>query len=281
MKNNLTVCKVYNGDDLHLHYAKGPSVESGREFHTYNEILYIPKINGRLITEGGEFTVTDGCLLLIPKESFHHLIISEPEKYTRFCINFDEINGLEEITETCMRDICVIKNPSEKIISLFGSLPEIFSETDNDKRILFHAVFSEILVYLKKELDRRVEIKPHSSDSAVGRALKFINKNYCSPINLNMIAESIGISPSSLSHIFKSSLNTSVYKYITEKRMAAAQRFLKNGAPPSAAAYMCGYSDYTVFYRAYKKLYGISPEQARDKSCLFNHFTPAEQKTEL
>lgn len=70
MKNNLTVCKVYNGDDLHLHYAKGPSVESGREFHTYNEILYIPKINGRLITEGGEFTVTDGCLLLIPKESF-------------------------------------------------------------------------------------------------------------------------------------------------------------------------------------------------------------------
>lgn len=268
--NNMTVCKIYDDGNLHLHYAKGPSIESGREFHTYNEILYVPRINGRLITEDGEFALTNGCILLIPKESFHHLIIHNPDEYTRFCLNFGEINGLEEITNTCMRDICVIENPGEKTISLFGSLPEILSESDGDKSVLIPAVFSEIMVYLKKELNRRVEIKHRSSDSAVSAALKFIGKNYCSPINLDMIAESIGVSPSSLSHIFKASLNTSVYRYITNKRMMTAQRFLSSGISPAAAAYKCGYSDYTVFYRAYKKYYGISPEQTKRKP--FNEF---------
>lgn len=269
----MEIYRVFDSDSLHLHYAKGPSIESGREFHTYHEILYIPEIEGRLITENGELTLADGCLLLIPKESFHHLIISEPEKYTRFCISFEEIRDLEEVTETCMQDICVIKNPGNRIVSLFSRIPEILSENDDDKRILIHAVFSEILVYLKKELNRRIEISPRSTDSAVYKALKFINRSYCSPINLNMIAKAAGISQSSLSHIFKRNLNTSVYKYITDKRMTAAQRLLKSGSTPSAAAFECGYSDYTVFYRAYKKYYGISPEQSGSKNVSLNHLT--------
>ena len=273
MQSDMEIYRVFDSDSLHLHYAKGPSIESGREFHTYHEILYIPEIEGRLITENGELTLADGCLLLIPKESFHHLIISEPEKYTRFCISFEEIRGLEEVTETCMQDICVIKNPGNRIVSLFSRIPEILSEKDDDKRILIHAVFSEILVYLKKELNRRIEISPRSTDSAVYKALKFINRSYCSPINLNMIAEAAGISQSSLSHIFKKNLNTSVYKYITDKRMTAAQRLLKSGSTPSAAAFECGYSDYTVFYRAYKKYYGISPEQSGSKNVSLNHLT--------
>lgn len=273
MQNNMKIYRVFDSDDLHLHYAKGPSIESGREFHTYHEMLYIPEIEGKFITENGELTLTDGCLLLIPGESFHHLIIGDPEKYTRFCINFEEICGLEEVTETCMQNICVIKNPGDKIISLFSRIPEILSEKDDDKRILIHAVFSEILVYLKKVLNRRTEISPRSTDSAVYKALKFINRNYCSPINLNIIAKAAGISQSSLSHIFKRDLNTSVYKYITDKRMTAAQRLLKSGLSPSAAAFECGYSDYTVFYRAYKKYYGISPEQSRSKNIFSNYFT--------
>ena len=88
-----------------------------------------------------------------------------------------------------------------------------------------------------------------------------------------MIAEAAGISQSSLSHIFKRNLNTSVYKYITDKRMTAAQRLLKSGSTPSAAAFECGYSDYTVFYRAYKKYYGISPEQSGSKNAYPNHLT--------
>lgn len=163
--------------------------------------------------------------------------------------------------------------PGNRIVSLFSRIPEILSEKDDDKRILIRAVFSEILVYLKKALNRRIEINPRSTDSAVYKALKFINRSYCSPINLNMIAEAAGISQSSLSHIFKRNLNTSVYKYITDKRMTAAQRLLKSGSTPSAAAFECGYSDYTVFYRAYKKYYGISPEQAGSKNASPNHLT--------
>ena len=264
----MTVCQSYDDDHLHLHYAKGPSLESGREFHTFHEILYIPEIDGRLITEGGEFALADGCLLLIPRERFHHLILHHPEGYTRFCFHFEQLGGLEKITEACMREVCVIEKPGERIVSLFGRLPDILAEAEDDKRILIQAVFSEILVYLKKDLNRRIEVRPYGSDSAVCRALTFIGRNYRGPIDLHMIADSVGMSPSSLSHMFKTALNTSVYQYITNKRMITAQRFLSAGVSPTATADACGYSDYTVFYRAYKKYYGVSPAQAKRKGTL-------------
>ena len=68
--------------------------------------------------------------------------------------------------------------------------------------------------------------------------------------------------------MFKTALNTSVDQYITNKRMITAQRFLSAGVSPTATADACGYSDYTVFYRAYKKYYGVSPAQAKRKGTL-------------
>ncbi len=267
-------CEIYNSDDLHLHYAKGPSIEPGREFHIYNEILYIPKITGKLITESGKIDIKSGTLLVIPRESFHHLIVDKPNEYTRFCFNFDNPKGLEEIVDICMRNTCIIENPSERIVSLFNSLPAIFSESEIDKGILIFAVFSEILVYLKKELKRGIQIDPKNSDEVICNVLNYINKNYCSPINLDEISDNLKISPSSLSHIFKKNLNISVYKYITDKRMITAQKLIKSGVSPTVTAFKCGFTDYTAFYRSYKKYYGMSPKESKNQQIFLdpNHY---------
>lgn len=260
-ENKAYICKTYSSEDLYLRYAKGPSIENGREFHTYNEILFIPEINGKLITENGDFKICDGSLIVIPKEAFHHLEITCPDRYTRFCFNFENIRGLDEAIEACTQKICVIEKPGEKITALFNSMLSIFDESEADKGILIHAVFSEILIYLKKELKYGTVTKSRDENSVIYKALKYINKNYCNNISISDISESLNISPSSLSHIFKKSLNISVYKYITDKRMVLAKKLLNSGTPPTAVCDKCGYTDYTVFYRIYKKHYGISPKK--------------------
>lgn len=215
-----------------------------------------------MITENGKTDIKSGTLLIIPRESFHCLIVDNPNEYTRFCFNFDVPKGLEEAVETRIQSICIVEKPSERTVSLFKKLPEIFSESESDKIILISAVFSEILVCLKKELKHGMQIKPKNSNPIINNALYYINKNYRNPIGLNEIAENLKISSSTLSHVFKRNLNISVYKYITDKRMLSAQRLIESGVPPTAAAYSCGFTDYTVFYRAYKKYYGVSPKEA-------------------
>ena len=60
-------------------------------------------------------------------------------------------------------------------------------------------------------------------------------------------------------HKFKAVTGGSVYGYINQKRLTSALAMLRKGASASDAAKECGFSDYTVFYRSFKKMYGFSP----------------------
>ena len=50
-----------------------------------------------------------------------------------------------------------------------------------------------------------------------------------------------------------------VYRYIMLKRLLIAKQMLTDGTPPGEVFSLCGFRDYTNFYRAFKAEYGISP----------------------
>ncbi|MBP3913408.1 MAG: AraC family transcriptional regulator [Lachnospiraceae bacterium] len=52
---------------------------------------------------------------------------------------------------------------------------------------------------------------------------------------------------------------TSVWKYISIKRLLAAHARILRGDSVSEAAYACGFGDYSSFFRMYKKHFGRAP----------------------
>ncbi len=55
----------------------------------------------------------------------------------------------------------------------------------------------------------------------------------------------------------------SVYQYLTQKRLAAICAEIKSGVPIGEACLHCGFHDYSSFYRAFFKTYGMSPSDYR------------------
>jgi AraC-like DNA-binding protein len=47
---------------------------------------------------------------------------------------------------------------------------------------------------------------------------------------------------------------------VSIKRLLAARAMIQRGEKASQAALVCGFSDYSVFYRAYKNHFGHSPK---------------------
>lgn len=67
------------------------------------------------------------------------------------------------------------------------------------------------------------------------------------------------LSKNQLNRIIKKATNTTVWSYITAKRLIYANELLYQGTPPLKTCEYCGFSDYPTFYKAYKKYFGHAP----------------------
>ena len=100
----------------------------------------------------------------------------------------------------------------------------------------------------------------------IEKAKNFINANFAvRELNLNMVAESVHISPAYLSQLFKQVTGESCIEYITKARINESRRLLKDTTLKTyEIAEMVGYSDSQYFSTSFKKIVGTSPTNYRN-----------------
>lgn len=249
-------------ENFHLKYATGEPMLKGEEFHNYHEFVFFLGGNSRLISKNIQLDLSLENIIMIPKNSFHQFVILNPDKYTRCILGFRETPELFGLINDIMTDVKVILQPQENVLSLFYNLMDVAKSdlSREEKKMFIQASLIHLLVFFKKQppnvVSRNINISPE-----VCQALHFIDKNFMDNISINSIADTLHISPSTLSHKFSRELNIPVYKYITEKRLSYVHKLLENGKNLYEAASMSGFGDYSGFFRMYKKRYGKVPSK--------------------
>jgi two-component system, response regulator YesN len=98
-------------------------------------------------------------------------------------------------------------------------------------------------------------IKSKRADSGPGyirAALRFIERRYMSAVSLDIVADSIGISPYYLSHLFREEMNITFLQYVTRFRMHQAERIAQEtGLPLEEIAERVGYKDASYFKKVF------------------------------
>ncbi|MFA9399042.1 MAG: helix-turn-helix transcriptional regulator, partial [Clostridiaceae bacterium] len=85
-------------------------------------------------------------------------------------------------------------------------------------------------------------------------------------ITLESVADHFYISKEYLSKMFKIHTKMNFSYYITEKRMKKAKELIvEQGIKIKNVAELVGYVDITHFYKKFKKYYGITPGEMREK----------------
>lgn len=101
---------------------------------------------------------------------------------------------------------------------------------------------------------------PRSSDTILA-VLDHVNEALCKPLFVEQLAERFFISKSHLLREFKRLMGTSLHRYIVQKRLILAKQYLQEGIPPMQASLRCGFGEYTSFFRAFRREYGVTPTE--------------------
>ncbi len=232
-----------------------------------HEILYFVSGSAGYYVEGRRYPLEHGDLMLMRKGEAHHLILNTNAAYERFILNFD-IPALSEWDA----DKQLMAPFLERSLGKFNHYPAALFP-DNHWRFYLEKIqkstgdFSKMcyLLPLLEEISQCFDILKNADSLATkdrcSPIVKYINHHLEDDLSLSFLAEHFYLSKTHLNRIFRQSTGTTVWNYITVKRLFLARERINAGVSPTKVYSSCGFQDYNTFYRAYRQYFGVSPKQ--------------------
>ena len=121
-----------------------------------------------------------------------------------------------------------------------------------------------LLTQIKRATNERsAQTMKAEKPELLDRITAFVEAHYDQEITIADLSRQFYVSSSTVSHLFKQRLGVSFYRYVTQRRLIAAKNLIQKGVLMENVAAKTGFADYSGFYRAFRKEYGVSPRQYR------------------
>ena len=237
-------------------------------FHPEWELMWLLDNPLTVSSGAGSFRAEKGSLLLFQPNEPHELHMID-EKCTFLCLQIaPELLRLESdlVTQTILLNpylgdgVGQVRSALLEIADAYLSREPYSSLLCIGQACLaFHKILGSIPV---RAITREELISQEKRNKRLASLIRFVDENYMHKIRLSDFAESEGFSMSYLSHFIKSTLNQSFQEYVNSVRVNCACKLISGGEEKLTAVCMAsGFSDYRYFSAAFKKQFGMTPEQ--------------------
>lgn len=267
---------LYKDADLELHHSftEHPSESLfPLRAHSRYEIYCFLEGQGYYTVEGHDYPLTPGCILIMRDGETHKLHISPDRPYERMALHFapylidpSHLDALLHAFRARPLGKHNMLPPSDACTRVKDMLLRITDDTvpaeEHRARILAYlpAILHEVSIAAKVRADGHVaaDQKP-----LVGQIIDYINEAPAAVESMEVMEAKFGFSRSYLNRTFRQSTGVSIWDYVILKRLTGARKSIRAGIPAATAAIQAGYTDYSSFYRQYKKRFGITPEEEK------------------
>ncbi len=247
---------------IEKNYTENPDLNMFKTHaHEHYEIFCFISGNARYYVEGNIYDLKPEDILIIKKAEVHSLLINKAVPYTRFTVHFSRDALLYDSPE--LFDLLNQKplgqlnrihgNAAEKSRWIYYLEKAVATKSQNRQRLFLTLLFDELLEKLKQHKDI-------PANSTSDRVIEYINQNLMQIKNLDEVCDKFFVSKTHLNRRFKAITGSTVWDYIIAKRLLSAKEMLNNGQAPTLVCEICGYSEYSAFYRAYKQRFNTSPK---------------------
>lgn len=256
---------TYSNAIMHLHS------------HTFYEILAVRSSGGaEYLVDAQRYKLQRGDIVIVPPGISHRPLLpdtmTEPYKRDVIWMSTEYLNGLLQLFPN---------NPGPQTISTrlirtagtpWAYLTDLIHrgvrEAEQKRfgwELALAANTAQLLVHLcRAASDNSAKALKAESKELMDNILEYVERHYAEKLTLSDIADKFYVSESTITLTFRKKMGVSFYHWVTQRRLIAAKNLIEGGQLLEEVAQAVGFSDYSSFFRAFKREFGISPKQYRN-----------------
>ena len=252
-----------------FHYHDAKMQEVPLHHHDFYEVYCF--LGGRVEyqVEGRSYALQPEDLLLISPRELHRPNVAPEREYERIVLWINAA-WLQEISAgTPLLSACfetgrnLLSGARTPAADLIRRLAEEAASGETGSELCARGLFFQFLAEQLRLVEAQAsETHAQEEPPLITEVLGYLGDHYREELTLDAVAERFYVSKYHLSHLFSRSVGTSMYRYILLKRLQHAKGLLAEGTSPGDACRGCGFQDYANFYRSFRAVYGISPQNA-------------------
>lgn len=188
-----------------------------------------------------------------------------PDLLSPALLSKNQFSSIKEMFEKSRRGIAY---PLTAIMAVYADLERVVNQNDPFLQFL---EFLKILYTLSKFDVAPLATSPeaHKEDKAaapdrIKRVNEYIANHFTEEITLDGLAEQVGLSPTSLSRLYRQKTGETISNQVLDTRLGHAARELLNTDRNIAdICFSCGFNNLSNFNRLFKSRHGMSPSEFR------------------
>lgn len=266
--------------DLEIFYYEDTTlrpVSSHR--HEHYEIYFFLSGSVHCLIDDKDYPLLSGDVCLIPPGIYHRPVFKdEKQPYRRIVlwISTEYMNRLKALypqLDECFhcakeQKQYLFRNDSGTAQSLFTRLFDLLEEyhcTGPFHSQLLSCHTSAFLLQMNRIVSEYTMPSAYRRPKALfSQICDYIHSHLEEDLSLDVLAEQFYVSKYYIAHSFKENMGISTHQYILKQRLHASKSSILSGTPLSEVCSNFGFTNYTTFFRAFKKEFGISPRDFKD-----------------
>lgn len=247
--------------------------------HDYYEFYFFLQGNVSMYIGERHFLLRSGDIIIIPPDIPHYIVSHDKNvPYRRFVlwVSKDYLEPLLTsssdygyiISRAIRKKQFIYHNDIFAFNLVQARLFRILEEIHGDRFGKLSKIDIEIrdlLLHLNRlAYEQNAPGKLREKEKLYERLVTYIDAHPEEDITLDSLASVFFVSKYHIAHIFKENLGISVHQYIIKKRLAICRDALLGDASITETFLLYGFKDYSSFYRAFRKEYGLSPKEYKE-----------------
>ncbi len=261
-------------EDFYIRHAideKPDCTLHAMHIHEQCEIYLFISGTVEFLVEGVKYPLKKGSLMLMRPGEAHVASILKEEVYERYALNFplsfaSDIDPggklLRAFTERPLgknNRVILSEENRGRVEKIFARMSE--KGEDYDRRLSIRTNLFTLLNIINDAFELGQADEEEQADTGE-KMVAYVNRHLFEEISIPDMAAHFYLSPSQFSRTFKRATGAAPWEYVMRKRLTKAKEMIRSGQSLRKVASECGFKDYSSFYRAFKKYFGISPINA-------------------